>query len=121
MNVWRVFCAVELSDAVRGRLQNHIEQLRQKVTDASASWSKVENIHLTVKFFGNVRSDQIEAISAAASRDVHEFSSFAIMVRSTGLFPNTSQPQVIWIGVSDRSVALSAMQSTHLNTDAATD
>jgi 2'-5' RNA ligase len=95
---------------VRARLQDHIERLRQDVPDVAASWSRVENIHLTLKFFGNVTLDQVEAISAAASRTVKEFSAFQVGVSDTGVFPRANRPQVLWIGVDDPSGKLSALQ-----------
>src|SRR5829696_4635277 len=110
MTSWRLFCAVELPAEVRRQLEEHILKLRKTVPDAAASWSRVENIHLTLKFFGNVAVDRVPAISAAASRVVAEFSPFAIDVGNTGVFPRPSRPQVLWIGVSDPSGKLSALQ-----------
>jgi 2'-5' RNA ligase len=110
MTSWRVFCAVELPAEVRKELEEHILKLRQAIPDVAASWSRVENIHLTLKFFGNVALDRIETISAAASRAVAEFSPFTIGVGDTGVFPRASRPQVLWIGVSDPSGKLSALQ-----------
>lgn len=107
---WRVFCAVELPDVVRARLQNHINRLREVVPEVAASWTGVENIHLTLKFFGNVAVDRIPRISEAASRVVKEFGSFQIGVGSTGVFPKPSRPQVLWIGVSDPSGKLLELQ-----------
>lgn len=107
---WRVFCAIELPEAVRARLQDHIQQLRTNVAHAATSWSRVENIHLTLKFFGNVALDKLPAISHAAARTVTEFSSFEIAVGTTGVFPRPSRAQVLWIGVNDPSGKLSALQ-----------
>ena len=110
MTSWRMFCAVELPDQVRKQLEEHILKLRKAVPDAAASWSRVENIHLTLKFLGNVAVDRIPAISAAASRAVTEISSFPISIGNTGVFPRPSRAQVLWIGVSDPSGKLSALQ-----------
>ena len=110
MSSWRLFCAVELPAEVRKQLEEHILKLRKAVPDVAASWSRVENIHLTLKFFGNVALDRIPAISEAASRAVAEFSSFPIGVGNTGVFPKPSRAQVLWIGVSDPSGKLSALQ-----------
>jgi len=107
---WRVFCAIELPDAVRARLEDHVRRLRKEVPDAAASWSRVENIHLTLKFFGNVEVKQIARISEAAERTVRQFSTFQIGVGETGVFPRPSRPQVLWIGVSDPSGQLTALQ-----------
>ena len=116
---WRVFCAVELPAEVRARLEDHVRRLREKVPDAAASWSRVENIHLTLKFFGNVEVKRIEKISAAAERAVKEFSTFQIGVGGTGVFPRASRPQVLWIGVEDPSGQLTALQKKFENECAA--
>ncbi|HEX5603109.1 MAG TPA: RNA 2',3'-cyclic phosphodiesterase [Pyrinomonadaceae bacterium] len=116
---WRVFCAVELPDAVRARLEKHVAQLRKEVPDAATSWSRVENIHLTLKFFGNVEVKRSEKISEAAERVVKQFSTFQIGVGETGVFPRPSRPQVLWIGVSDPSGQLSALQEKFENECAA--
>jgi len=116
---WRVFCAVELPDVVRTRLANHVLRLRKEVPDAAASWSRVENIHLTLKFFGNVEVKRIEKISAAAERVINQFSTFQIGIGGTGVFPRASRPQVLWIGVSDPSGQLSALQEAFENECAA--
>ena len=116
---WRVFCAVELPDVVRAGLEDHILRLRKEVPEAAASWSRVENIHLTLKFFGNVEVNRIEKISAAAERVVKQFSTFPIAVGETGVFPRPSRPQVLWIGVNDPSGQLSALQEKFENECAA--
>jgi len=107
---WRVFGAIELPEDVRARFKDHIERLRRELPDAAASWSRVENIHLTLKFFGNVERDRIAQISAAATRATEKFSSFEIEVGKTGVFPRPSRPQVLWIGVIDPTGKLSDLQ-----------
>lgn len=107
---WRTFCAIELPETVRERLADHAKQLRQEVPQASASWSKPENVHLTLKFFGNVPTQNLAKISAAAARVAGEFSPFQIRIGGTGVFPRRSRPQVLWIGVEDSSGRLSELQ-----------
>ncbi len=108
--VWRVFCAVELPDPVREQLSEHIRDVRQAVPDAVASWTRVENIHLTLKFFGNVAVDRIPTISEAIAKATKEFSLFQIEVGGTGVFPKSSRAQVLWIGVNDPSGKLVGLQ-----------
>ena len=107
---WRTFCAIELTADVRAQLRDHMRRLRETVPDASASWSKPENVHLTLKFFGNVPTQNVAKISAAASRVAQEFSSFQIRIGGTGVFPRRSRPQVLWIGVEDSTGRLSDLQ-----------
>ena len=115
MNVWRIFYAAELPNIVRLRLQEHIERLRKDVPEVAASWSRVENIHLTLKFFGNVEVDKLATISDAAARTVKEFSSIQIDIGNTGVFPRPSRPQVLWIGVNDPSGKLTDLQQRFEN------
>lgn len=103
---WRTFCAIELPAEVRARLQDHVRRLREAVPDVSASWSRAENIHLTLKFFGNVKKERLTRISEAAERVVADFRSFQIRIGGTGVF----RKQVLWIGVEDPSGQLSALQ-----------
>jgi 2'-5' RNA ligase len=84
--------------------------MRDAVPEAAASWSRPENIHLTVKFFGNVDPQRVPAISAAAAQVVKEFSPIQIGVGTTGVFPRPSRPQVLWIGIDDPSHALTVLQ-----------
>ena len=107
-----MFCAFELPQTLRQSISDHAQRVREAVPDAAASWSRPENIHLTVKFFGNVDGAKAPVISAAATRVVKEFSPLQIEVGRTGVFPRPSRPQVLWIGVADTSGALAKFQQT---------
>ena len=106
---WRIFCAVELPSNVRLRLQEHVQKLRAETPDVAASWTRVENIHLTLKFFGDVNVDRISKISTATTHAAKEFSAFEVSVGGTGVFPKASRAQVLWIGVNDPSGRLSVL------------
>jgi 2'-5' RNA ligase len=90
---------------VRAQLEDHITRLRKEIPDVAASWSRVENIHLTLKFFGNVDVDRIGATSAAIDRALKGIAPFEIEVGKTGSF----RSQVLWIGVSDPTETLTAL------------
>lgn len=106
---FRVFCAVELPTHLHTRIAKHIRALQKTVPECSASWSRVENIHLTLKFFGNVAPDRVHFISSTADKVVREFQPFEISIGQTGVFPKLSQPRVLWIGVNDRSGKLTEL------------
>ena len=103
---WRMFCAFELPESLRAQINQHSQRVRDAVPEAAASWSRAENIHLTVKFFGNVDQQRVAVISAAAASVAKEFSPIQIEVGKTGVFPRPSRPQVLWIGIDDPSHAL---------------
>jgi len=110
MEQWRVFCAIELSSAVRNSIQKHIDCLREAVPESQASWSRIENIHLTLKFFGSVDTARIPFISTAASRTASSFHPFQISISKAGVFPRVSDPRVVWIGVEDQTGSLVELQ-----------
>jgi RNA 2',3'-cyclic 3'-phosphodiesterase len=107
---WRVFCAIELSRAVQDAIRHQVNSLKATLPDARASWSRPENTHLTLKFFGNVEQSQIPTISSAAMRTVKEVHPFKIGIGGTGVFPGVNRARVLWIGVSDHSHQLSELQ-----------
>ena len=107
---WRLFCAFELPELLRRSIAEHSRTVREAVPDAAASWSRPENIHLTVKFFGNVEAAKVPVISDAAARVVKELSPIKVEVGTTGVFPRPTRPQVLWIGVQDQSGALLKLQ-----------
>lgn len=108
---WRVFCALDISEDVRARLVDHIQRLRKALPNVHASWSRADNIHLTLKFFGDVEKDAIKKLSAAAARVVQTFSPFQIRVGGTGTFPKQALPRVLWIGIEDPSGNLASLEA----------
>jgi len=107
---WRTFCAFELPHSLRVRIKEHAERVREAVADAAASWNRPNNIHLTLKFFGNVDQTRVLMISDVLARAAKESAPIGITVGGTGVFPRPSRPQVLWIGVADRTGALARLQ-----------
>ena len=107
---WRIFAAIELPDKVQKQIQKQIKTLQTEVPGNKASWSRTENIHLTVKFFGSVQQKRISRIADAAARVVKKFSEIELKIGNTGAFPKVSQPRVLWIGVSDSTGELARLQ-----------
>ena len=99
----RVFCAIEIPEQVRARVLQHIDRLRACVPDAKASWSREANIHLTLKFLGEIPDSAVIKLSNSASRAVSGLTPFALQLKQTGVFPNQRQPRVMWLGISDPS------------------
>ncbi len=98
---WRVFCAINLPEPVRQLVAGQISELRRLVPEAQASWSRPENIHLTLKFFGELPLAEVENVTIAARRAVDGLAPFEIQVGDTGIFPSHGSPRVLWLGVDD--------------------
>lgn len=107
---WRVFCALELASEVRTLFIEHIARLRRAVPNAQATWSREQNIHLTLKFLGEVKPSQAARVSFAATHAVTDISPFQISIQETGVFAKNGNPRVLWLGVKDETGMLSRLQ-----------
>jgi 2'-5' RNA ligase len=115
---WRVFCAVELPGATRRLVLEHITRLKEKVPHAKASWARDANLHLTLKFLGEIPTTSVADFSKAVSEAVTHVQSFSIRFEQTGIFTTQGQPRVLWIGINDLSSRLAELHA-HLEEESA--
>ena len=90
----RAFLAIELPDALRPGLTQVQGELKSGRADVR--WVPVGNIHLTLKFFGNVPEDEIGPLAQAAQVATAESAPFQLQVTSAGAFPSPRPPG--WCG-----------------------
>ena len=95
---WRVFIAIELPRTVRRKIKEHIDRLRTSLPEARASWTREENLHLTLKFLGDVPVDRVEPLSQALLRAAKLSPPFEMVIQDCGVFPPRGKPSVLWIG-----------------------
>jgi 2'-5' RNA ligase len=107
---WRVFVAIELPASTRQRLKDHIDRLRDARPDARASWSREENLHLTLKFLGDTAVSELEILSQATKRAASSAIPYELIVTVCGAFPPRGQPRVLWIGIEDVTGQLGKLQ-----------
>lgn len=93
----RAFVALELSDEVRLRLSE--SQMLLKGCSARMTWVEPGNIHITVKFLGEVKDIKIPVVKAALSSIA--FEPFSI---STGTITvnDPRRPFTVWCGIDDK-------------------
>lgn len=87
----RLFIAVDLPEQVKTRVLQICSGL------PSVRWVKPEQLHLTLRFIGEVNAAQSERLDDALKTVL--FSPFDIALKSVGQFPPKGQPRVIWVGV----------------------
>lgn len=108
---WRVFLAIELPAPVRRKLIEHIDRLRDLIPDAHASWLRDDNLHLTLKFLGDIPVKSLETVAQAAQRAASTVSPFEVLVSGCGVFPPRGQSRVLWVGIQDASGHLASLHS----------
>jgi len=97
MESTRAFVAVELGPAVTAPLQRIIQELRSQV--AGVRWSSPEQLHLTLKFVGEIDNRILPAICEAVRAACRETAPFSIQLQGLGAFPLNKPPRVLWVGV----------------------
>ncbi|MGZ8847378.1 MAG: RNA 2',3'-cyclic phosphodiesterase [Pyrinomonadaceae bacterium] len=108
---WRLFIAIELPHHLRRKIKAHIDRLRSALPDVRASWTREDNIHLTLKFLGDVPVNQIESLAQALMRAATQTPDFDLVIRDCGSFPTRGKPKVLWIGIDDPSSNLPKLQA----------
>jgi 2'-5' RNA ligase len=104
----RAFIAFELPPVIISLLQKVQQEL--KLLKLRARWVRPENIHLTLKFLGDLDPDDIDKIGAAMTGATIEFSPITMSVRGIGVFPGIKRPRVIWLGLGGDIRSLLALQ-----------
>jgi RNA 2',3'-cyclic 3'-phosphodiesterase len=93
----RCFLAIDLPEGLRPGLA--LVQGELKRTQADVKWVPPGNIHITLKFFGNVTDAEIPAIIAAAREVAAEQAPLTLKVTGAGAFPTVRSPRVVWLGL----------------------
>lgn len=70
-----------------------------KYAGADVKWVERGNIHLTLKFLGEINEKKLPPIKAALDEIAVLFSSFAISLENAGAFPTVEFPRVLWVGL----------------------
>jgi 2'-5' RNA ligase len=99
MSVIRAFIAIDLSAEIGQRLHEVIQNYKNQLKDIPIRWVPASNIHLTLKFLGDVSLSNLDILTDMIQTEVSSHHQFEISVGGSGAFPNLRQPRIIWIGV----------------------
>ena len=106
----RVFCAVDLPDALKARAVEHIAALRERFPRVRVSWDRAEKFHITLKFLGEVAAPRVEDLARAAGIAASRVEPFRLLLGGPGTFPPKGAPRVLWLGIGDPSGRLASLQ-----------
>ena len=109
----RAFFCLEIASHLQQELDK-ITQLLRRVR-VKASWVKPENLHITLKFLGEIRSELVPKLEAAgreALRDASMQSAIEWDLDRVGAFPSAERPRVVWAGSSKEPEAPSHLATS---------
>jgi 2'-5' RNA ligase len=96
---------------------HHITNLQTTLKNyrIKASWPKPMNMHLTLKFLGNIPCNKVEGIHQGINNAAVEFkkdnAKLQLFTEGLGVFPSVKKSRIIWTGVKDQDGALVTVQS----------
>jgi RNA 2',3'-cyclic 3'-phosphodiesterase len=92
----RLFVSLEIPSAVRESLAELLKSLR--AVSPRTRWVRPENLHVTLKFIGEVPETKLAAVRTALAR-VRSDQPVTLDFRGLGFFPNDKHPRVFWAGI----------------------
>lgn len=92
----RLFIALNLTSKERQRIYRAARKLRE--ADLPVRWVEHADMHLTLKFLGEVRPESAGKVRAAIERVAAKTSPFQLSLGGCGAFPTIRRPRVIWVG-----------------------
>ena len=93
----RSFLAFDLPQEIKEIVARVSGELRNSSLDVR--WVKVENIHLTVVFLGNINTEDITPIGDVVQEVCLSSGPFDVILKGLGSFPNPRNPRGLWIGL----------------------
>ncbi len=92
----RLFVALEIPSDVRENLAALLKSLH--AVSPQTRWVRPENLHVTLKFIGEMPETKLAAIRNALA-GVQSEQHVALDFRGLGFFPNEKHPRVFWAGI----------------------
>lgn len=104
----RTFVACEIPREIRseiGQVQENLKRRRLRL-----KWVRPENLHLTLRFLGDVPVEHLETISAAIGKAARSGDPLSLSIKGIGVFPGVRRARVLWVGIGGQRRQLLQLQ-----------
>ncbi|MAI71323.1 MAG: RNA 2',3'-cyclic phosphodiesterase [Rhodopirellula sp.] len=105
----RSFIAIRLAPDVDRNSARMLQRLRQ--ANDGIKWVPTDNLHLTLKFLGDVDNTEVPAVCKVIQRVCSDHSPFHLDFAGTGGFPSLERPRILYAGINDASGSLTRIVS----------
>jgi len=92
----RLFVAMDIPEDVRAALE--VLAIKLRIACRHARWTRIEGLHVTLKFIGETPSEKVAEIEAALAT-LPSHAPIPLNFRGLGFFPNERRPRVLWAGI----------------------
>jgi len=101
----RAFIAIPLEPKIQHAIECVQDHLKK--TNSDVKWVTPKNIHITLKFLGDVDTEQINSVKQTLANLFQNTRSFKVELSRLGAFPNIDRPRTLWVGLKDSKQRLS--------------
>ena len=95
----RLFAAIKINPSEEFLKTNY--GLKTNLRNDKIKWVNINNIHITLKFFGETPEDRISEIIDRLTAIAANHSIFTLDIRNIGIFGSSYKPKVIWFGIEE--------------------
>ena len=99
MSLLRTFIAVEIPPQIQKQIQQETEPLRKAIGSSLVRWVPAQNIHLTLKFLGDVSPASVDILTQMLRTEADSCPAFDMHISGLGSFPSLRRPRVLFIGI----------------------
>jgi RNA 2',3'-cyclic 3'-phosphodiesterase len=110
-NTVRTFIAVDLPPQMLERIEGITTFFKKETPPKALKWVDTENLHLTIKFIGEINEDKVAHVKQILSNTLASQNAFDIEISGLGMYPNKNNPRVIWLGIAGRKPLIQIFNS----------
>lgn len=104
----RTFVAINLPGDLKVVIGRFIDSLRGEVR--GVKWVKDANLHLTLKFLGDVDRQLLPEVTAALDGAMAGLRAVSVSLQGAGVFPPRGRPRVVWLDMAAGAEGLALLQ-----------
>ncbi len=99
MGLLRLFIAVEIPHGIRQAIHDKATAVLQRTVGPLVRFVPPENMHLTLKFLGDVSPSSVELLTRMLRAEADSLRPFDMRISGLGSFPSLKRARVIYIGI----------------------
>lgn len=96
----RTFIAVDFPPDMLETIGEICTFFKQKIPNNALKWVETENLHLTIKFLGEINENKLEQVKHTLTHALIGLKAFTVHVSGLGVYPNWAAPRVVWLGIT---------------------
>lgn len=96
----RTFIAADFPVEIVENIRTTLSYLKAQTPGHDLKWVASENLHLTIKFLGDIAESRLENIKTIFQDELRGQNEFLVTVEGLGFYPNAQHPRVVWFGIT---------------------